>query len=184
MRYEHRTPRVGVGVRRDGRIMRLLLVDVGFHVLKDSQDYDSAKKPLGMLRQAHTSPSSVERKILKIINLSPVRPEPCRRVNASFLAESDYKARPHALTGDSRMARVGRSTRPMALRLAVGLLQSLRVARSLTCGSWGWPPPLPRRPPTCWPEPASAGRSAGRSGRASPCGQTLPPAPGRSPAAC
>jgi hypothetical protein len=36
-----------------------------------------------MLRQAQH-----ERKILKIFDPLPVRPEPCRRVNASFSAES------------------------------------------------------------------------------------------------
>ena len=38
-------------------------------------DGDSAEKPLGMLRRAHTSTSSVERKILNVINPLPVRPE-------------------------------------------------------------------------------------------------------------
>jgi len=47
--------------------------------------FDSAEKPLGMLRQAQH-----ERKILKIITPLPVRPEPRRRVNASFSAESFF----------------------------------------------------------------------------------------------
>ena len=40
----------------------------------DSTD-DSAEKPLGMLRRAHTSTSSVERKILNVNKPLPVRPE-------------------------------------------------------------------------------------------------------------
>ena len=37
--------------------------------------FDSTEKPLGMLRRADTSTSSVERKILNVINPLPVRPQ-------------------------------------------------------------------------------------------------------------